>query len=118
MLSIAIYSNNNDNVALLKSAIQDFLIEHRIMAKVCHFQKSEEMILVPLRYDAYIIDMDTEEDAIALGTTMREIDIGSHFIYMSFDTSKAYIAYKFHADYFLEKPIDIQELNFILNAIK
>ena len=88
------------------------------MAKVCHFQKSEEMILVPIRYDAYIIDMDTEEDAIALGTTMREIDVGSHFIYMSSDTSKAYIAYKFHADYFLEKPIDIQELNFILTAIK
>ena len=64
------------------------------------------------------MDMDTEEDVIALGTTMREIDIGSHFIYMSSDISKAYTAYKFHADYFLEKPIDIQELNFILSAIK
>ena len=74
--------------------------------------------MVPVRYDVYFMDMDSNEDAMALGKTMTDIDTGSRFVYMSADTTKAYFAYKIHADYFLEKPIDIQELNSILTAIK
>jgi hypothetical protein len=62
--------------------------------------------------------MDSTEDTIALGKTMRDIDAGSRFIYISSDITKAYSVFKFHADYFLEKPIDPQEFTFILTAIR
>ena len=118
MLSIAIYSDQETDVLALKSIIQDFLIANKIMAKLSHFQKGEDLILVPTRYDIYIMDMDSSEDTIALGKTMMDIDAGSRFIYMSSDTTKAYSVFKLHADYFLEKPIDIQEFNIILTRIK
>ena len=46
------------------------------------------------------------------------IDIGSHFIYMYSDINQAYQAAKIHADYFLAKPIDIEEFILILKKIK
>ena len=88
------------------------------MAKVCHFKTGEEIILVPARYDVYIMDMDSAEDVNALGKVMRDIDTGSYFIYTSSDISKAYLAYKSRANYFLECPINIEELNLILTTIK
>ena len=118
MLSIAIYSDQETDVLALKSIIQDFLIANKIMAKLSHFQKGEDLILVPTRYDIYIMDMDSSEDTITLGKTMMDIDAGSRFIYMSSDTTKAYAVFKLHADYFLEKPIDIQEFHTILTRIK
>lgn len=118
MLSIAIFSDQDEDVAILKSAIQDFLIANKIMAKLSHFQKGADMILVPTRYDIYIMDIDSAEDTIALGKTMMDIDAGSRFIYISQDTTKAYSVFKLHADYFLEKPIDVQEFIFILTRIK
>ena len=89
MLSIAIYSDQETDVLALKSIIQDFLIANKIMAKLSHFQKEEDLILVPTRYDIYIMDMDSSEDTIALGKTMMDIDAGSRFIYMSSDTTKS-----------------------------
>ena len=118
MLSIAIYSDQETDVLALKSIIQDFLIANKIMAKLSHFQKGEDLILVPTRYDIYIMDMDSSEDTIALGKTMMDIEAGSRFIYMSSDTTKAYSVFKLHADYFLEKPIDIQDFHTILTRIK
>ena len=118
MLSIAIYSDQTDAVLTLKSAIQDFLIESKIVAKVSHFTSSTDMIIVPVSYDIYIMDMDSAEDSIELGKRMMEIDAGSNFIYMSKDISKAYLATKIHANYFLEKPIDVTEFLRILKKIK
>lgn len=118
MLSIAIYSDQTDDVLTLKSTIQDFLIESKIMAKVSHFQNPEDIITVPVSYDIYIMDMDSEYDAIALGKRLIEIDVGSHFIYISKDISKAYLATKIHADYFLEKPIDVTDFLCVLKRIK
>lgn len=118
MLSIAIYSDQTDDVLTLKSTIQDFLIESKIVAKVSHFTSSADMIIVPVSYDIYIMDMDSAEDSIELGKRMMEIDAGSNFIYMSKDISKAYLATKIHANYFLEKPIDVTEFLRILKKIK
>ena len=81
MLSIAIYSDQADDVLVLKSAIQDFLIESKIVAKVSHFTAPEDMIAVPVSYDIYIMDMDSAADSIELGKRMMEIDAGSNFIY-------------------------------------
>jgi hypothetical protein len=57
------------------------------MAKLSHFQKSDDIMTVPVRYDIYIMDMDSTEDTIALGKMLMEKDTGSKFIYMSSDTS-------------------------------
>jgi DNA-binding LytR/AlgR family response regulator len=88
------------------------------MAKVAHYQDGEDMKLAPVRYDVYFMDMESHEDAIVLGKIMREKDAGSNFVYLSTDVSKAYSAFKIHADYFVEKPIDSTEIASILHEIK
>lgn len=118
MLSIAIYSDQETDVLALKSIIQDFLIANKILAKLSHFQKGGDLLSAPIRYDIYIMDIDSSEDTIALGKTMMDIDASSKFIYISSDTTKAYSIFKLHADYFLKKPIDVQEFNIILTRIK
>ena len=47
MLSIAIYSDYNVDTEQLKSIIQDFLIEMKMMAKVSYFNDPEALILAP-----------------------------------------------------------------------
>lgn len=118
MLSLAIYSNIEEDILLLKSIVQDFLIESKIIAKVSVFNNPEEFATVAGSYDIYIMDMDSEDDVVALGSCKMEVDIGSHFIYMCSDTSLAYQATKIHADYFLAKPIDREEFGLILKRIK
>ena len=66
-----------EDVATLKTLIQDYLIESKTMAKISCFQKGEDVILIPNRYDVYFIDMDTEEDSAVLGKKLRDIDNGS-----------------------------------------
>ena len=90
MLSLAIYSNIEEDILLLKSIVQDFLIESKIIAKVSVFNNPEEFATVAGSYDIYIMDMDSEDDVVALGSCKMEVDIGSHFIYMCSDTSLAY----------------------------
>ena len=58
MLSIAIYSDQETDVKNLKSIIQDFLIEMKMMAKVSHFDTPEAIMTAPGSYDIYIMDMD------------------------------------------------------------
>ena len=67
MLSIAIYSNSETVITDLKSLIQDFLIDTKTMAKVSIFQKGEDVIDFPGKYDVYLIDMDTDENSLTLG---------------------------------------------------
>lgn len=74
--------------------------------------------MAPARYDAYILDIDSIENITILSKTLLEKDASSRFIFLSTDTSKAYLAFKLHADYFLEKPINETEFNFILDTIK
>ena len=74
MLSIAVYSDQPEDVAALKILIQDYLIESKTVAKLSCFQKSEDMIIIPNRYDIYFIDMDSAADATTLGKQMRMID--------------------------------------------
>lgn len=118
MLSIAIYSDQKDSSAALRSTIQDFLIDSKIIAKVSIFHEPDEFITVPGSYDIYIMDMDSADDVIELGRRMMGIDVGSHFVYMCSDTSRAYQAAKIHADYFLAKPIDTEEFTLVLKKIK
>ena len=118
MLSIAIYSDQKADSVVLRSIIQDFLIDSKIMAKVSIFSNPDEFITVHGSYDIYIMDMDSADDVIELGQCIMGIDIGSHFIYMCSDINQAYQAAKIHADYFLAKPIDIEEFILILKKIK
>lgn len=118
MLSIAIYSDKDEDVIHLKSLIQDFLIENKIMAKLSVFNTPNDLVLIPSSYDIYIMDMDSQDDVIALGKEMKNIDVGSYFIYISSDETKAYKATKVYAHYYLNKPIEKEELNYVLKAIK
>lgn len=116
MLSIAIYTTND--ISQLKSMIQDFLIESKIMAKVSVFNNTESFLTVLSAYDIYILDMDCEENTIALGKQKMETDVGSHFIYMSADCGNAYKATKIRADYFLSVPIEKEEFFEIMKEIR
>ena len=116
MLSIAIYTTND--ISQLRSMIQDFLIESKIMAKVSVFNDTESFLTVLSAYDIYILDMDCEENTIALGKQKMETDVGSHFIYMSVDCGNAYKATKIRADYFLSVPIEKEEFFEIMKEIR
>ena len=118
MLSIAIYSDQIEDVATLKTLIQDFLIESKKMAKISCFSNSEDMIMIPNRYDVYFMDMDSTSDATVLGKNRRLIDEGSQFVYMSINPNVAHIAAKVRSDYFITKPFDKEEIAEILNEIK
>ena len=118
MLSIAIYSDQHDDVEKLKSIIQDFLIDVRMMAKVSYFNDPETFITVPGSYDIYIMDMDSKDDTLELGRKMRDIDTGSHFIYISSDPSTAASAAKARVDYYLLKPLDHDEIVDVLKEVK
>lgn len=118
MLSIGIYSDKPDDVAIMKSVIQDFLINYNLMAKLTVFTNPDEFITVPGSYDMYIMDMDSADDVIELGKQMMTIDVGSRFIYFCTDTNQAYRAAKARADYFLAKPIDEKEFYEVLEEIK
>ena len=116
MLSIAIYTTND--ISQLRSMIQDFLIESKIMAKVSVFNDTESFLTVLSAYDIYILDMDCEENTIALGKQKMETDVGSHFIYISADCGNAYKATKIRADYFLSVPIEKEEFFDIMKEIR
>lgn len=118
MLSIAIYSDQAEDVTELRSIIQDFLIEAKTMAKVAVFKEEDLFITVPDSFDIYIMDMDSAHDVLALGSRMMGIDEGSYFIYTSRNPEVAYKAAKIHAHYFIAKPYDTEEIVSILNKIK
>lgn len=118
MLSIAIYSTLADDARDVRSLIQDFLINEKIMAKVTILTNPSEFLTVPGSYDIYIMDMDSEDDVIDLGKQMMEIDHGSYYIYISNNENVAHKAAKIHSDYFLTKPLDIEELTSILREIR
>ena len=88
------------------------------MAKISCFQKGEDVILIPNRYDVYFIDMDTEEDSAILGKKLRDIDNGSQFIYMSINPNQAQRATKARCDYFITKPFDKEEIVEILAEVR
>lgn len=115
---MAIYSDRSSDIEEIKSIIQDFLIETKTMAKVSIFNDPEEFIIVPNRYDIYIMDVDSKENVFELGKQMMEIDTGSHFIYVSSNESDAFKSSKVKADYFLLKPLDKEETSEILKDIK
>jgi DNA-binding LytR/AlgR family response regulator len=118
LLTIAIYSSDNNSISIIKSIIQDFLIENKLMGRVSYFQKEEDMILAPIKYDIYIIDMDNQENTISLGKMMMEKDVGTKLVYISENTNNAFPVFKLHADYFLEKPIEQNEFYSILTIIR
>lgn len=88
------------------------------MAKISCFADPEEMIIIPNRYDAYFMDMDSAAEATSLGKQMRLIDDSGQFIYMSINPNNASIAAKARSDYFITKPFDKEEISEILNEIK
>lgn len=118
MLSIAIYSDFDEDVQHIKSIVQDFLIEMKLMAKVSYFNDPESFILAPSRYDIYIMDMDSKEDTVKLGNQMRTIDTGSHYIYLGSDPLHAQKATKARCDYFMSKPLEDADFIDILKEIK
>ena len=71
MLAIAIYSDQVEDVATLKTLIQDYLIENKTMAKISCFTNPEEIITIPNRYDVYFMDMDSTTEVTALGKQLK-----------------------------------------------
>ena len=118
MLSIVIYSNNNDNISTLKSLIQNFLIEYKTMAKVSILRNGEEILTSPSRYDIYFVDMETETNVINFIKQNNAIDPNSYYICMSADSVSAIVSTKAKADYFITEPFDPQEICEILLEIK
>ena len=118
LLSVAIYSDYDTSVEQLKSIIQDFLIETKMMAKVSYFNDPEALMLAPSSFDIYIMDMDSEADLIELSCKMRTIDAGAKYIFISSNESHAYKVTKARFNYFMLKPIDVSELIQILKEIK
>ena len=88
------------------------------MAKISCFSTPEEVMMIPNRYDVYLMDMDSTNDATVLGKNRRLIDEGSQFVYMSINPNVAHIAAKVRSDYFITKPFDKEEIAEILNEIK
>lgn len=118
MLSIAIYSNNDGNISNLRSTIQDFLIELKIIAKVYYFQTSENVIITPNSFDIYILDLDSTNDSLELAQKMYEIDQGSKFICISEDLNQASLVDKDYIDYYLHIPLNQEKMKSILKKIK
>ena len=88
------------------------------MAKVSCFNDPEAIVMVPNRYDIYIMDIDADGNIFELGYRIRDIDTGARYIYLSADASMAYFATKARADYFVLKPIEKEELIQILKEVK
>ena len=118
MLSIAIYDDNKTHLNELCEMIQDYIIKAKTMVKLSIFDNSEDFLLAPASYDVYIMDTDSSEDIAFLNIKMKEIVSQSYFIFVGEDPALAYPAYKVHADYYLLKPIDYNELEEILNIIR
>ena len=118
MISIAIFSDIPEEVNELKSAIQDYVIEAKLMARIQVFNNAYKFITVPNSFDVYIMDMDSQDDVITLGKQMMGIDNNGHFIFIGTDKTKAHLVAKIKGDYFIDKPIDINELEEVLKEIK
>ena len=56
----------------IKSIVQDFLIEAKMMAKISKFTGLYELVVSPPHYDVYIIDLDTEENGLEVGKKLME----------------------------------------------
>ena len=118
MLSIAIFSDQLEDVATLKTLIQDYLIENKAMAKISVFQNPEDLIIIPSTYDVYFMDMDSESNATLLGKKMKQIDSNSQYVYTSINPNMAQVATKARCDYFITKPYDQEEIAEILTDIR
>lgn len=118
MLSIAIYSNSEIVITDLKFLIQDFLIDSKTMAKVSVFQTGEDIVAFPGTYDMYLIDMDTDENSLALGASLMAINDNGYFVLFSQETANAYRATKIHAHYFLDRPFEKEEVFKVLTKIR
>jgi len=82
------------------------------------FNNAYKFITVPNSFDVYIMDMDSQDDVITLGKQMMGIDNNGHFIFIGTDKTKAHLVAKIKGDYFIDKPIDINELEEVLKEIK
>lgn len=88
------------------------------MAKVYYFNNQDTLITTPNSFDIYVMDMDSDIDALSLGKQMYAIDQGSKFIYISSNPENAHKAAKAYVDYFLTWPLDEGELKEVLLKIK
>ena len=88
------------------------------MAKITCFSNTEDIVLMPNRYDAYFLDMEANENVINFAKQMKTIDSNGHFIFMSENPNNAHQATKVRASYFITKPYEKEEINEILNEIK
>lgn len=119
MYQICIYTKEEEFANNIRSIIQDYLIDHKLMGKVSCFDDTEAIILEPNRYDVYLIDMAPKPaSAISLGGQMKKIDNGSRVIYLGLNENHLHMANKAHGDYYLSRPIDKLELAAVLNEIR
>ena len=121
MISIAIYSNQSEDINVLKNIIQDFLIESKTVAKVSVFSDKNDIISIHNKYDVYFLDIDTEENTseiIELSKELKDTDIGCKFVYVSNNINHTSLTRKVFGSFFITKPIDRDEIIEVLFEIK
>lgn len=118
MISIAIFSDIPEEINQLKSMIQDYVIEAKLIARIQTFNNVYKFLTVPNSFDIYIMDMDSQDDVIDIGKQMMGIDNNARFIFIGTDKSKAHLVAKIKGDYFIDKPIDETEFEEVLQEIK
>lgn len=116
MISISIFNDlDNNSASVLRSKIQDWLIETKTMAKVSIYTNEKELLNAPASFDIYIMDMESKTDVVKLSQDMRSIDPNAHIIFIGQDFKKAL---KMHGSFYLPKPFKYEDLHQILDLIK
>lgn len=88
------------------------------MAKISTFSNIEDMLLVPSKYDAYFLDMDSSSNVIDFVKQIKPLDPNGHFIFMSKNPNNAHLTTKIRSSYFITKPYEEEEIVEILSEIK
>ena len=118
LLTIAVYSDYPENISALKLLIQDFLIEKGAMAKISCFSNFDDIIITSNKYDAYFLDMDSNNNVIGFAKQLKTIDTNGHFIFVSENLNNALLASKIRSSYFVTKPYEKEDIIEILTEIK
>lgn len=119
MLSIALYTKEEQTVENFKSLIQKYFADNEISGRYQTFNNPTELLTVPSHFDVYIMDLEEEkEEVLFLGFQMKKIDSYGHFVYIDSQLDSFCDSLIAEADCFLTKPITSVHLFPLLNKIR
>ena len=123
VIKIAVCNSTQDETIMLRDTIRDYLINHKIVVKMVTFDTLEDLMATLEKFDIYLIDdNDAMDSIISYHKVIKEYAPDSRIIYMSDTPAAAYTAVKLHADGYLLKPIDIEDLKetieFLIKTIR